>query len=101
MSKKLNGLLIKSNIDESTTWMIHGTSVEATLDLLKTGIMKQKTFTEGPFQTCPEYLFFVPNPLKFKEDPKVIEDFSHYQEVWKECLALKQHYATRLGRNSF
>jgi hypothetical protein len=90
--------IIGYEVDEKSTVMIHGTSVEAALALLKNGRMER---VEPEYELCifpPGYLYFRPNPEKFRENPDVIKASDDFHQLWKECLNLDNDYAVGIAR---
>lgn len=85
--------LIKDELDHRDTVLIHGTSVEGTLGLLRDGVLNRDTF-DGRDYIHEGYLFFFPNAEMMKGH-ELYRPFAGLS--WEESLAFGQYAAEEVA----
>lgn len=91
--------LIKDDLDRDETALLHGTSVEAALSLLRNGSLRP----EAPFSDCPDiyspkdHLFFVPYPPGLKGH-ELYDRYKHLK--WGDDVAEQAISYARLNAHS-
>jgi len=91
--------LIKDEIDKRETVLLHGTSVEATLSLLRNGILApEPQFVDSQDtldSALKDYLYFFPNPQKLRghELYNVYNHLSWEEDIFDAALEYSQKNA--------
>ncbi|MGV8172066.1 MAG: hypothetical protein ACP5OA_05220 [Candidatus Woesearchaeota archaeon] len=89
MLKEKNGSLIHPVIEKETV-LIHGTSIEATIHMLETGVFDYKIHREDKAQRYKNYLYFAPNGRYFERN-NIGVDVDEC--TWKNSLSEAEIYA--------
>lgn len=94
--------LVKDTLIPDDTVLIHGTSIEATLDMIEHGMLRSGAFPKGNYGH-PDYLYFIPYKNNMAGHPLYgsCEDFSwgtslHNAAVWASIVGFRHALSTWL-----
>jgi len=92
--------MISDTVDPKCV-LVHGTSVEAVMGMLKEGRLKEQYFTTYPDYIYQGYLFFYPNPQRFRDHGVVAGLRQEFDAKWKAVIAKNNPYGINIGQTHF
>ncbi len=109
---KFSRNILKDDLDFEETVLVHGTSIETVLALLKKGRLEKESFTSKKLRTSEEdYLFFMPTTEHFqrREHPlflriqklKYFGDTLAEAETYAKDCAFEHYLTSQLGEKPY